>query len=452
MSARRPIAARIADFALSFDAGTLPDGVAAAAALHFLDAVGVGLAASAGREQAGWAAASGSPGPATLLFGGTAAPGPAAMLNGALIHSLEYDDTHVASVVHGSAVAVPVALAAAEAAGADDLLTSYIVAWEVMIRIGLSAPGAFQARGAQVTSIAGAVGAAAAAGRSLGLDSRHVMSAIGIAGSQASGLLSFLGGGSSVKALNPGWAARTGIEAASLAAAGMTGPAEILEGRFGLFEVFGADPAGLEAAFADLGDAWHLPDAAFKLYPCCHYIHPFLEAMGRLREEGLTAETLDSLIVEGPAEEAPLIAEPWDRRQSPLSGYDAKWGLPYCLSLALLRGRVEVADFERDPDPDAVALARKMSWRPMRDSGFPARFPARLAARTTAGAEVRAEVETVEGTRERPISPERVLAKFRVNAARRLDAAAVAHLEHAILTDRSARGIAAALRPAPPAP
>ena len=77
------------------------------------------------------------------------------MINGALIHSLEYDDTHIGSVVHGSAVAAPLALAVAELAGASgrDLILGYIVAWEVAIRIGLAAPGDFQARGFQVTAV-----------------------------------------------------------------------------------------------------------------------------------------------------------------------------------------------------------------------------------------------------------------------------------------------------------
>ena len=66
---------------------------------------------------------------------------------------------------------------------------------------------------------------------------------------------------------------------------------------------------------------------AFKLYPCCHYIHPFLEALGTLMGEGLGPEDLKTLTAHVPVEEAPLIAEPWDRRQSPASGYEGKWGL-----------------------------------------------------------------------------------------------------------------------------
>ena len=169
----------------------------------------------------------GGDGPATV-FGrarGLTAPA-AAMANGALMHSLEYDDTHIASVVHGGAVATPAALAAAEQRGAEgaDLVVGYLVAWEAMIRLGLSAPGAFQANGFQISAVGGAIGAALAATAIRRLTEDQAVAALGIAGSQASGLMAFLNDGSTVKALHPGWAAHTGLTAAALAAAGMTGP------------------------------------------------------------------------------------------------------------------------------------------------------------------------------------------------------------------------------------
>ena len=133
------------------------------------------------------------------------------------------------------------ALAVAEECGADGarLLTGFISAWERMIRLGLAAPGAYQANGFQISAAGGAIGAAVAAAAIRGLAEDQAVSAIGIAGSQASGLLEFLSDGSTVKALHPGWAAHTGIAAIALAEAGMTGPETVLEGRFG-FLAFGS--------------------------------------------------------------------------------------------------------------------------------------------------------------------------------------------------------------------
>ncbi len=450
-----PAARVIAEAVQALRHSDLPPQATQAARLHFLDAVGVGLAASRVPQNVGWAesvVSVGGSGTATVLGQSTgAAPAMAALLNGARIHALEYDDTHIASVVHGSAVAAPAALAAAEAAGADGvtLLKGYVLAWEVMIRLGLAAPGAMQARGFQVTAVAGAIGAAAAAALIGGLDTDRTMAALGIAGSQASGLMEFLAEGASVKALHPGWAAHTGVLAVALAQGGMTGPASILEGRFGVMAGFAGQTdaaAGLAAQMATLGSVWHLSDAAFKAYPCCHYIHPFLEALETLIAGGLSADDLASATAFVPPPEAPLICEPWARRQAPASGYDAKWALGYCLAARLVKGPLGVADFTRDPDPAAIALARRIDWQPMADHGFPARFAARLQVVTRDGGILLAEVANVRGAPDRPITAAEVQAKFRANAAQALSAPSVADAETAILTLDSAGSLTALRR------
>lgn len=426
-------AQRIAEFATR----TLKEGVLEpvldAAHLHFLDALGVGIASSTVTDNAGWAAAAPA-GSASLLSGGTAEPGAAAMINGALIHALEYDDTHIGSVVHGSAVAAPLALAVAQMSGASgrDLILAYVVAWEVAIRIGLAAPGGFQARGFQVTSVGGAIGAAAAAGQVMGLDTARAVSAIGIAGGQASGTLAFLADGAMSKALNPGWAARTGIEAARLAQAGMTGPPSVLESTFGVMNAFAGHSEGLETQLATLGEEWLLPQATFKLYPCCHYIHPFLEAVVQVMAQGVNANDVTSLTAFVPPPAAPLICEPWTRRQAPVSGYDGKWGLAYCMALVLVDGHVDVASFESAPRDAVVAVARRMSWEPMQEHGFPDRFAARIELETPQG-QVRAQINQVRGTPDRPLMAEDIRAKFARNAGRKFVAARVSNLEDIIL-------------------
>lgn len=434
-------AARIAAFAARTLSKGVPLDVQNAALLHLLDALGVGIASSTVADNSGWAAAA-SPGSASLLSGGTAEAGAAAMINGALIHALEYDDTHIGSVVHGSAVAAPLALAVTQFAGGTgrDLILAYVVAWEVAIRIGLAAPGAFQAKGFQVTSVGGAIGAAAAAAQVLGLAQAQTVSAIGIAGGQASGTLAFLSDGAMSKALNPGWAARTGIEAARFAQAGMTGPATVLESDFGVMNAFADGGDGLDAQLATLGHEWLLPAAAFKLYPCCHYIHPFLEAVEQVKAQGIAEQDITSLTAFVPPPAAPLICEPWARRQAPASGYDGKWGLAYCMALMLVDGRVDVASFEAAPRPEVIAAAQKMSWQPMEAHGFPKRFAARIDLETSKG-QISAKVTQVRGAPDRPIDAADIHAKFTANAERKYDAARVKALEHSILNIATAHDI-----------
>jgi 2-methylcitrate dehydratase PrpD len=423
----------IADFAARTMRDGVPQEVLNAARLHFLDAIGVGIAASTVADNATWSQAATSGG-ASLLGGGAAEAGAAAMINGALIHALEYDDTHIGSVVHGSAVAAPLALAVSQfcAASGRDLIRAYIITWEVAIRIGLAGPGAFQEKGFQVTSVGGAIGAAAAAAQILGLDRQQTICAIGIAGGQASGTLAFLADGAMSKALNPGWAARTGIEAARLALAGMTGPATVLESRFGVMSNFGHGASQLDDNLSNLGNDWFLREAAFKLYPCCHYIHPFLETVEQIMAEGVTAADIVDLTAFVPPPAAPLVCEPWERRQEPASGYDGKWGLAYCMALMFLHGRVDVASFETPPRADVISLARKMTWQPMQNHGFPKRFAAQIDVRTAQGT-VSAGVPQVRGAPDRPVDRSDIVAKFTGNASRRLDAARVQQLMDIIL-------------------
>jgi 2-methylcitrate dehydratase PrpD len=161
-------------------------------------------------------------------------------------------------------------------------------------------------------------------------------------------------------------------------------------------------------------------DTAYKLYPCCHYIHPFLELLENLMAEGLGPDDIGHLTAHVAAEQGPLIAEPWDRRQAPHSGYDGKWGLAYCMALLLRDGALDVASFEAPPRDDVVELARRMEWVAVQGSGFPRAFPARIDIVTRDGTTRSASVETVRGAPGRPITREEVLAKFHRNAARRL--------------------------------
>ncbi len=299
----------------------LPEDVATAARLHLLDAIGVGLAAAGspiGAAYRGFAAEVVKGGPATVFGQSTGAgAADAALINGGLIHSLEFDDTHTASIAHGSAVLAAGALAVAEAQNASGaaLLGAYARGWEVLIRFGLAAPNGFHAKGFMSTSVTGALAVALLAAELMQLDEDRTVAAIGIALSQSSGVMEFLTNGSSVKSLHPGWAAHGGVVAAMLARSGMTGPETSLDGRHGLFRQFTGDEAAagrFRALIGGLGRDWHLPKAAYKFYPCCHYLHPFIEAAGKLAERGVRAGDVEHILCRVPQGEAAVICEPWE--------------------------------------------------------------------------------------------------------------------------------------------
>jgi 2-methylcitrate dehydratase PrpD len=416
----------------------LPDDVARAAALHFIDALGVGLAAAgspvgAAYRDAGRQLANG--GPATVFgMASGAAAADAALVNGGLMHSLEFDDTHTGSIIHGSSVIAAAALGAGEAHGAAAqtsgaaLLGAYARGWEALARFGLAAPGRFHAQGFQATSVAGTLAAALVAAELGGLSEDQTVAALGISLSQASGVMEFLSNGSSVKSLHSGWAAHGGVIAAMLARAGMTGPETSLEGRWGLYRQFAADEGAAErlrALLGDLGERWRLPEAAFKFYPCCHYLHPFIEAAGELAKRGATADNITAIVCEVPAGAAPVICEPWERALEPATGHAARWSLPIVVAARLAEGRVDLATFERSASPAVRALARRIRWVPLANARFPERFEAVITCETTAGAPQTVRIDDVDGNQTRPAAPERILAKFHANAARTLDAGAI---------------------------
>jgi len=252
--------------------------------------------------------------------------------------------------------------------------------------------------------------------------------------------------GASVKGLHPGWAAHAGIIATTMAGGGMTGPSMILEGRFGFYRSFARDPAAperLAMLLDELGGTWRLPEAALKAYPACHYIHPFLEAPSVLVDRAGDAAIIVSVHCDVPAEEAPLIAEPWPAKQRPRSGYDAKWNLPYCRAALLVDGEVSIETFMGAPRADLIARAATIAWTPWTGSGFPARFTARASVRLADGTSLTHTIDDVRGGLTRPFDRAMLLAKFRENARRRLNAHSIEHVINEIETLDSAASLRA---------
>ena len=418
VAAERACAIRFAD---------IPPEIVAVAKTHILDQLGVGLVAATlprNRALAAIAPQFGDGGNATAL--GFAAPVPAAaaaLRNGALMHSLEYDGTHTASITHGGSVVAPVALAACEemtASGAS-LLRAFILGWEMFVRMGLAAPGAFSKRGFQFTAVGGPFAGALTAGLALGLDSRSMTNALGIAGSQASGVFEFVREGATVKALHTGWAAHAGLFAARLAEAGMTGPASIFEGTHGFYKSYTDDadaPARLRGHLETLGKHWHLREAALKMRASCHYIQPFIECLESLLDRGLDAGDVAAIECEVPLGEETLICEPWAEKLRPASAYQAKFSLPYALGALLVDGAVTIETFEGPTRDEVCASGARVTWKPMADGDFPRRYGARLNVATRSGGRLSAEVDDVRGTLGRPFADGEVLGKF-LDCARR---------------------------------
>jgi 2-methylcitrate dehydratase PrpD len=249
----------------------------------------------------------------------------------------------------------------------------------------------------------------------------------------AGGLLEFLTDGSSAKRMHGGWAAHGGIVAARLAREGLSGPAGGLDGRFGLLTALLGDRGDPARAVEELGSRWELLDIALKPYPCCHFLHAFLDAAAELREElgapGDAPAALLSRIARiecgVPPPVIPVVCEPLPTKRRPQTPYDAQFSLPFTVSVMLARGRLTLADFDEASirSGELLALAERVTIVPEPRDDFPERFPGRLRLHLTDGRRLEAERADNRGGPSAPLRRDEVEAKFRANVADLLDEA-----------------------------
>jgi 2-methylcitrate dehydratase PrpD len=449
-------AQRLAEWTTGLVLDEVPPEVAEAAKLHLLDTLGCGLAAAAlgiateGRETM---AELGGGDQATVI-GGTGLPAPnAAFANAMLCHGLDFDDTHSDSIAHVSVVTCPASLAVAEAGAASGrgALAAIVAANEVVTRVGMAASGRFHARGFHPTAVCGIFGATAAAARLGGLDSGRAASALGIAGSLASGVFAYLEDGTATKPIHPAWAAHGGLVAARLAAHGAEGPPSIFEGKFGLYHAFlgaGKGEIDLDAQLADLGSRWETPRIAYKPYPACHFMHG---AVGATAEAagGLSPADIEEIVVTVPAAGVDLVLEPTATKVAPRTTYEAKFSLQYSTAAMIVHGRCGVTTYadEAIRDPRVLELAQRVRYETKDYPTYPAAFPGGVRITTRDGRTLEADLPHQRGGPENPMTPAEVREKYRENAGLALEAEAVEALEEALLTLEEQDDLRAALAP-----
>jgi 2-methylcitrate dehydratase PrpD len=173
----------------------------------------------------------------------------------------------------------------------------------------------------------------------------------------------------------------------------------------------------------NLGQVWTLRDAAFKLFPCCHYIHPFLEGVQQLKLQNIALENIKSIECKVPQGAAAIICEPWNRKQTPSILNEAKYSLPYCMALAFLDIPITAQHFLSDTvNAEAVAFGQKISWSHMLDADFPAKFQAEILVHLKDGQTSSIRIDQVKGSADRPASIEEIEAKFKTNTSVRFTA------------------------------
>ncbi|HEY5431246.1 MAG TPA: MmgE/PrpD family protein [Solirubrobacteraceae bacterium] len=447
------IAQRLGDFAVTQTYDRLPDEVRHSVGQRTLDTLGIMVAATpldTSRAVRSYAMELGGRPEAHAVGVAELLPAElAALVNGTLAHSLDYDDTHLPSVLHPSASIVPASLAVAQATGRDgrELTAAIAIGLEICVRLGMAGydrearNNTYFDRGQHATSICGTIGAAASAAVLLGLRAEGVTNAIGLAASMAGGVIEANRTGGTVKRIHCGWAAHSGISAARLAAHGITGPPTVLEGRFGFFRAFLNGNYDAEAIDAGLGERWEVPGIFFKPYPANHFTHAGIDAALSLREQGVSIDQIDTLSLGVAEPTVRTIGEPIEVKRAPSTGYQAQFSGPYTVVAALLGGGGLGLGLDDFTDALATDVARRRHMAKVTVAGrsecsaiFPNQFPAVLTARLHDGRELEQAVMSNRGGPQRPLSDRELELKFTDNAGRRLRDGELRQVQAAVLS------------------
>jgi 2-methylcitrate dehydratase PrpD len=436
--AARPAAETLAAFYARLRAEDLPPETVHAVRRHVLDTLGAALAGFHQPEpEAVFATtriAYGDRGPA-LLWGRaeTAAPAAAALVNGTAAHALELDDA--SGCDHSGAVVVPALLAALPlAASADEgnLIAGVAIGYDLGRRM-LEASGGYDAHnnaGWHSTGTCGVFGAAAAVARLLACDAPTTRNALGIAGSFASGTWAFMSEGTMTKRLHPGHAAASGLLAVLLARSGMTGPAAILDARWGGFlSTYAGDKADWSALTIGLGRDWRIHRSSIKPYASCRGTHAAVDAMLKLRCEGASPENLAAIRVNvhptivrmcGATDVSTLL--------------DAQMSLPYAISVALVHGGAGLPMFSEAVRRDHAVLEQARRVEVVESVEPMSNVAAELVLDFRDGGQRRLRIDVPLGSATNPLPDDGVIAKYRSLAAPNIGPEAASRLEDAVLS------------------
>lgn len=418
-----PITATLARFATGLRYEALPAAVVERAQLLFMDLTGImvysqSLDSTQSLEQTlvDLGHATGSlqvPGQS-----GRWTPQAAALLAGAAAHSLDFDDTHARGQIHPGAPIIPAALAAAQMVGAttQDLLTAIVAGYEVMIRVAMGVNARKHGEhGFHPSATTGVFGAAAAAGRLLGLSASQMEDAFGTALSMSAGTGQFAVNGAWTKRFHVGNAAASGLLAAALARRHYTGATQALEGHDGFFRIYSTDPQP-QLALEGLGRVWEILQCGLKPYPCCRGIHAPLDAVMALHaRHAISVDQIASVTVGMARRSVQVVGEPQDRRRQPKNVVDCQFSTHLCLSIALKHKRLSWDDYEAAlKDPEIHALMQRIDVREDAEceANFPTAFSGVVEIRTHAGETFREFVYMPQGEPETMLSAQALRAKF----------------------------------------
>jgi len=440
------VAHQIAQYVAGFRYEDIPEATRERAKLLVLDAVGIAFASTqydfAHRILSGLGAVTEGDGSSLIGLARKLGLRDAVIMNGALVHGLDYDDTHIRAIIHATASAFPCALGVAESIGADGrtLVAAYVLGVETAIRIADAAGGHFHDYGYHPTGIAAHFSCAMQAGWLYGLTPHQLVMAQGLAGSTAAGSQEFLEEGAWNKRIHPGWAGAAGITAAQLARAGFKGPTKPYEGRAGLFKSHlgpAAAEVRYERMYESLGKTWEVHDVAIKPFPVCHFIHAAADSALILRaQHAIEAQDIERIIAYVPQPTLHIIAEPAANKVRPANEYDAKFSVQFVVAACLVKGRFGLAELLEQSlrDNDILRLAARVECAADPQAQYPRYFSGGVEIRMRDGRTFLHHETVNRGAGERALSAADIERKYFDNAMLAVSRAKAEAICEAVLT------------------
>ncbi|MEI6469642.1 MAG: MmgE/PrpD family protein [Betaproteobacteria bacterium] len=424
----QPVVDHLANFIYKLSFQDLPSSVIDAMKQSLLDSVGVAIlgadtpqAKMLVSEVISWG---GAP-EATLLGSSCMVPLPAAgLVSGLLCHSLDFDDTHLKSIVHPSSCIVPAMLGLAEVLGLTgrEAVTVAVIGYEIIARLGIAASGQFQIRGIHATSVCGAIAVAAMTARAMGGSEIDIKNAIGCAASMASGILEPAHDGTWTKLLQTGWAVHGGFISGRLGIRGFSAPHRALDGEFGFYASTVGNDVDYSILTAPFFKNWETENISIKLYPTCHHIHAFLDAIIEvLHIHPLIANNISYIELTVGAPQSRIICEPWQEKITPKSGHAARFSLPYAVAVTIFDGMVNINQYDenlqRYTDKSIISLMKLIRYQPEPNPDFPKKLGGKISFFLKNGEVIEIRKENCRGSVEgQAISAIDVKNKFKDNA------------------------------------
>lgn len=419
----RPIAEIVAAWAGGLTSSDIPPAVRETLGRIGLDSLGLMVSARNEDYVRAAIASADVTGPCTIIghLGGFD-PQTAALANGTAVHGEDFDDTFEGTPVHVSSVLMPALLAAAQVRNlsGDDVLRGLAVGSELTCRLALVAPTAIHRAGFHPTAICGAFGAALGVATALRLTEAQTVSALGIVGSFASGIIEYLAEGTWTKRMHPGWAASAGWRAARMAENGFLGPRTVFEGEHGAFHAFSVPQ--IERDYSHLadgwGETWNAGNLSIKPFACGTMAQPYIDCAVKLRGEIGDLSQIESMCVKVGEGIVHRLCEPVAEKAVPSTPYGAKFSVQYCTAIGLVDGDAGLPQFTdaRIADPVVLDLAGKVRYEIDPDNEYPRNYTGDLEVTLKDGSVLVAHQPCLRGGRREPIVDADLEAKFRANA------------------------------------